>query len=201
MTRPARGILYVIVCGSAMARNVGHLVTLAHHVGWDTCVVATPDGRKFIDVSALAAQTGHPVRSFYKSPGDPDVLPTADAIVVAPATVNTINKWSAGITDTLALGLLVEAQGRGLPIVAMPYTNSAMATHPAFLESVARLRAWGVTVLFGPDVVRLHPPGMGEHHLHAFPWGLALDALRDAKAEEAGAGGVGGMDVDGYDPA
>jgi flavoprotein len=35
--------------------------------------------------------------------------------VVAPATFNTINKWAQGISDTLALGLLNEATGLGLP--------------------------------------------------------------------------------------
>jgi phosphopantothenoylcysteine synthetase/decarboxylase len=177
-------VLYVIACGSPMARNVGHLVSLAHAEGWDVCVVTTPDGRKFIDVADVSARTGHPVRTYYRNPGDPDVLPPADALIVAPATVNTINKWAAGITDTLALGLLVEGQGRGLPIVAMPYTNLAMAAHPAFLSGIARLRDWGVTVLFGDDVLKLHPPGAGEQHLDAFPWGLTLDALRAMKADD-----------------
>jgi phosphopantothenoylcysteine synthetase/decarboxylase len=182
MTSPSgRRILYVIACGSPVARNISHLVTLAHHDGWDVCVIATPDGRKFVDVTALARQTGHPVRTYYKNPGDPDVLPPADAMIVAPATVNTVNKWAAGIADTLALGLLVEGQGRGLPIVAIPYTNEAMAAHPALLASLERLRSWGIAVLFGDDVVRLHPPGTGERYLHAFPWGLALDALRAMK--------------------
>lgn len=176
--RPAlTPVLYHVVCGSSMAQNAGQFVDLAQRDGWDVCVIATPDGRKFIDVAALAAQSGHPVRSYYKNPGEPDLLPAADAIVVAPATVNTINKWSAGITDSLALGLIVEAQGKGLPIVAMPYTNSAMAAHPAFLDSVARLRRWGVTVLFGADVVTLHPPGVGEQYIDGFPWHLALKAL------------------------
>lgn len=179
MTGPYQGrVLYVIVCGSPVARNAGQLVALAQRDGWDVCVIASPDGRKFVDVPALAAQTGHPVRSFYKNPGDPDVLPFADAMVVAPATVNTINKWAAGVADTLPLGLLVEGQGRSLPIVAMPYTNCAMARHPAFVEAIERLRGWGVTVLFGDDVVKLHPPGTSEEHLHLFPWELIVDALR-----------------------
>jgi phosphopantothenoylcysteine synthetase/decarboxylase len=186
---PSRPTLYVIVCGAAVARNVGHLVKLAQHDGWDVCLVATPDGRKFIDVPALSALTGHAVRSFFKSPGDPDVLPPADAMVVAPATVNTVNKWAAGIADTLALGLVIEGQGRGLPIVAVPFTNEAMAAHPAFRAAIQRLRDWGVTVLFGDDVVQLHPPGASENHLDAFPWGLALDALRAKQRRNA------------YDPA
>jgi len=173
----ASRVLYLIACGSSVARNIGRLVTLARRDGWDVCVVATPDGRKFIDIPALAAQTGHPVRTHYKNPGDPDVLPPPDAIIVAPATVNTVNKWAVGVADTLALGLLVEGQGKRLPIVAMPYTNAAMAAHPSFGESIARLRGWGVTVLFGEGVVSLPSPGTGDQHVDEFPWGLALEAL------------------------
>jgi phosphopantothenoylcysteine synthetase/decarboxylase len=173
-----RRVLYVIACGSPLARNVGRLVALGQQDGWEICVVSTPDGRKFIDVATLERQTGYPVRTAYKDPGEPDVLPPADAMIVGPATVNTVNKWAAGITDTLALGLLVEGQGLGLPIVAMPFTNAAMATHPAFRESLVRLRGWGVTVLFGDDILPPFPPGSGEHYLDRYPWHLGLDALR-----------------------
>jgi phosphopantothenoylcysteine synthetase/decarboxylase len=170
-------VLYVIACGSPAARRVGVLVELAIEAGWDVCVVASPDGRKFLDVPTLAAQTGHPVRSHYKNPGEPDVLPEADALVVAPATVNTIAKWAAGIADTLPLGLLVEGIGKGLPIVALPVTNSAMSAHPAFGEAIAKLRAWGVTVLYGDEVLPLHPPGTGDALVDAIPWPLVLKAL------------------------
>jgi len=183
-----RGVLYVIACGSPLARDVGRLVTLGQADGWDVCVVTTPDGRKFVDGPALARQTGHPVRTTYKNPGDPDVLPPPDAIIVGPATVNTVNKWAAGITDTLALGLLVEGQGKGLPIVAMPFTNAAMARHPAFQAALARLRAWDVTVLFGDDIMPLHAPGTGEALLPRFPWHLGLDALRVRAHAASGSG-------------
>jgi phosphopantothenoylcysteine synthetase/decarboxylase len=175
------GVLYAIACGSPPAGHIGVLVELAQANGWDVCVVVSPDGRKFVDAPALAAQTGHPVRSVYKNPGDLDVLPDATAMIVAPATVNTINKWAAGIADTLPLGLVVEGLGKGLPIVAMPFTNAAMAAHPAFEESIAKLRAWGVTVLYGDDVVKLHPPGTGEATADQFPWHLALDALEQRR--------------------
>lgn len=179
MTVPVRPapVLYAIVCGSPAARGVGTLVELARTGGWDVCVIASPDGRKFLDVAALVARTGHPVRSEYKNPGDPDVLPDANAMIVAPATVNTINKWAAGIADTLPLGLLVEGLGRGLPIVVMPFTNSAMAAHPAFAESISRLRNWGVTVLYGDDVTKPHPPGTADSFVDEFPWQLAVEAL------------------------
>lgn len=171
------GVLYVLVCGSPMARDVGVLVDLAQADGWDVCVITTPDGRKFVDVPALQAQTGHPVRSYYKNPGDSDVLPPADAMIVAPATVNTVNKWAAGITDTLVLGLLVEGYGYGVPTVVVPYTNRVMALHPALHESLAKLRDWGVHVLYGEDVCSLGKPGQTDRYRAQFPWRRALQAV------------------------
>src|ERR1700729_3390638 len=154
-------VLYAITCGALPARDVSRLVEAAQKRGWDTCVLATPSAMRFIDSAALAKQTGHPVRCDYKDPGDPDALPAPDAVIVAPATVNTINKWALGICDTLALGILVEGIGKKLPIVAMPFTNDAQAAHPAFSQNIEKLKSWGVRVLFGPEVYRLHSPGTG----------------------------------------
>jgi phosphopantothenoylcysteine synthetase/decarboxylase len=86
-------VLYMIACGAPPASNVSRLVEAAQEKGWDTCVLATPSATKFLDAPALMKLTGHPVRSDYKDPGDTDSLPPPDAVIVAPATVNTINKW------------------------------------------------------------------------------------------------------------
>lgn len=170
------GVLYVIACAAPPAAGAGRLVTQAQQQGWDVCVLTTPYGRRFADTAALARLTGHPVRSDYKQPGEPDVLPPPDAIIVAPATVNTISKWAAGICDTLALGILVEAIGKRLPVVAVPFSNRAHAAHPAFAENVARLRSWGVTVVSGPDAYPPDEPGTGLGAA-AFPWAEVLAAV------------------------
>jgi phosphopantothenoylcysteine synthetase/decarboxylase len=182
-----QSVLYLIVCGSPASRGVVTAVELAQADGWEVCVVATPDGLKFIDIPAVCELTGHPVRHRYRYPGEPDVLPVADAMLVAPATVNTVNKWAAGIADTLALGLIVEGVGKGLPIVAMPFTNEAMARHPAFARSIADLRAWGVTVLWGNGEIPQFPPGSGESIVDRFPWRLALDAVKERAWRPSGA--------------
>jgi phosphopantothenoylcysteine decarboxylase len=170
-------VLYVIACAAPPTRQVGHLVGLAQGRGWDVCALTTPSGRRFADIGGLERQTGHPVRSEFKDPGEPDVLPAPDAVIVAPATVNTINKWAAGICDTLALGILVEAIGKKLPLVALPFSNHAHAAHPAFIENVAKLRSWGVTVLFDPGASPLPDPGAGSDYLHLFPWVKTIDAI------------------------
>lgn len=176
LAAPSR-VLYIIACGAPPTREVHKLVILAQAAGWDVCAITTPYGRRFVNLAELEALTGHQVRSDYKLPGEPDVLPAADAMIVAPATCNTINKWAAGISDTLALGLITEAIGKRLPLVALPFTNKAQAAHPAFQRSIADLRSWGVTVLYGSDVYQLHEPGTGSRFLDRFPWGMSLEAL------------------------
>jgi Flavoprotein len=151
-TRP---VLYVVACGAYPAGQLPAFVRDAQVQGWDVCVIATPDGVKFLDAGNLSGLTGHPVRSRYKRPDEPDVLPSPDALVVAPATFNTVNKWAQGISDTLALGLLNESVGLGLPVIAVPWPNAALAAHPVFVRSVGTLREWGVTLLLDPS--RLPP--------------------------------------------
>ncbi|WP_018568225.1 flavoprotein [Streptomyces sp. PsTaAH-124] len=138
--------LYVVVCAAGVARDVGKLITAAQEANWDVGAVATPQGLGFIDATAVEAQTGYPIRSAWRSPGDPRPLPPADAIAVAPATFNTINKWAAGISDTLALGILCEAYGMGIPVAVLPYLNSAQAAHPTHRQSLDRLREMGVLI-------------------------------------------------------
>ena len=141
-------------------------------------MIATPAALDFLDVPDLEARAGHPVRSSYRRPGQGErrSLPRATAIVVAPATYNTINKWALGISDTYALGLLAEAPGLGIPIVVLPFVNAALAAHFAFRRSVDELRRHGVRVLLGPGEFEPHPPGTGGARLESFPWHRALDA-------------------------
>ncbi len=172
-------VLYAIVTGSPVARDVGKLVDLAQADGWDVCVVASPDGRKFIDADALEAATGHPVRWSYKDPDAPDVLPAADAMIAAPITCNSLAKWAVGISDTLPLGLLVEAVGQQLPVVAVPFSNRSQLGFPPIQDAMHKLSEWGVTVLAGEDLEPPHEPGAGANYRRLFPWELAWRAVLD----------------------
>ncbi|MEW2522929.1 flavoprotein [Actinacidiphila alni] len=169
---PGKPFLYVVVCAAGVAKDVGVLISAAQERGWGVGVVATPLALGFIDQAAVEAQTGYPMRSAWRKPGDVRPLPPADAIAVAPATFNTVNKWAAGIADTLALGILCEAYGFGIPTAVLPYVNSAMAAHPAYGASLARLRGMGVLV----SGLEPHPPKSGGG-ADAFRWEEALELL------------------------
>jgi hypothetical protein len=79
-------VLYIIACGAPPSGDIAKFVHAAQREKWDACLIASPSATKFFDIASLANQTGHPVRSDYKEPEDPDVLPDPDAIVVTPTT-------------------------------------------------------------------------------------------------------------------
>jgi phosphopantothenoylcysteine synthetase/decarboxylase len=149
-----RGMLYIVVCAAPPAAQVQDLVKLAQAAGWEVAVTATPEALAFIDAPLLGAITGLPVRHRWREPDEPETVPEANAIVVAPATFNTINRWVAGITNTVAVGTLCEYLGLDAPIVAAPNVNPPLGRHPTFRASLRQLREWGVRVLFEESALR-----------------------------------------------
>ncbi|NBE83797.1 flavoprotein [Micromonospora rubida] len=139
-----RPVLYLVVCAAPPAQRIGELVELLMRDGWTVCVIATPTAATWIDRQALAEQTGHPVRWRPRLPGETDPHPKADAVLVVPATFNTLNKWALGINDTVALGILNELLGSGLPILASPYAKESLTAHPSFGGHLRLLATAGV---------------------------------------------------------
>ncbi|MFB7916647.1 flavoprotein [Streptomyces sp. NPDC056061] len=170
-------VLYLIACAAGPTQYIDVGVRQAQAHGWDTCLVLTPSAARWWEprLGELEELTGHRVRSQYKLPGERDVLPNADAMLVAPLSCTSLNKWGNGIADTVALGLVSEGVHLGVPVVAMPYFNRAQAAQPAVARSVADLREQGVLYLDGPQGYESHPPKRGNPG--EYPWCAALDAV------------------------
>ncbi len=167
-------MLSVVVCGAGPATDIAVLVQLAQDRGWVVQVVATPAALEFFDQPAIEQLAGSPVRSAYSKPGSLRSR-VPDALIVAPATYNTVCKWAHGTSDTYALGILAEMTGMGMPVVVLPFVNTALAGRLAFRRSVETLRSEGVQVLLGPGGFEPHPPRTGAGQAASFPWHLALD--------------------------
>ncbi|MGF0167733.1 flavoprotein, partial [Streptomyces koyangensis] len=98
MTTPT---LYLFSSAAPPVFDVARVIGEAQADGWDVCLGLTPTAARWLadSLDGLTALTGHPVRWDYRLPGQPDVWPKPDAVIVAPATFNTINQWALGITD------------------------------------------------------------------------------------------------------
>ncbi|WP_432187904.1 flavoprotein [Streptomyces sp. Tue6028] len=171
-------VLYLIACAAGPTQHIDDGVRAAQADGWDVCLILTPSAASWWEqrMQELVELTGHPVRSRYKLPWEDDQLPKADVILVAPMSCTTLNKWGAGISDTVAIGIPSEAVHMGVPVAAMPYFNQAQGAQPAVARSIAALREQGVYVLDGPDGYESHPPKQGSPK--AYPWHNAVAAVR-----------------------
>ncbi|MEV0427161.1 flavoprotein [Micromonospora sp. NPDC050495] len=170
------GHLQIVVCGAGPATDVAQLVKAAQERSWTATVTATPSAMDFIEPQPLENLTGHPVRSTYQSsPNTGRSLPASDALIIAPATYNSINKVARGLADNYAMTSVAELIGRQVPTVIVPFVNAALAARAPFRHAVASLRDEGVRVLLGADDQwEPHPPGSGNERQRAFPWTVAF---------------------------
>lgn len=173
--------LRILVCAASPAGDVARLIEAAHERSWTTEVIATSNARDFIDIPTVERLSGNPVRSAYQIPENGHrVLPAVDALIVAPATYNTVNKLALGIADTYVLSSAAELIGRNVPTVVVPFVNAALGSRAPFSRAVAALRAEGVRVMSGPgDNWQPHAPGTGAEQQARFPWHAALQIAAD----------------------
>ena len=137
----------VVFTGSIAAYKgcdvISRLVQQGHHV---RCV-ATPSALKFIGAATLEGLTGWPVLSDVFATGSAldhvHLTRWADAVLVCPATANTLNRLATGLADDLP-GALFLAHDRTKPWIVAPAMNPAMWAHPATVAAVQTLREWGV---------------------------------------------------------
>jgi len=76
---------------------------------------------------------------------------TADAVLIAPATANTISKIACGIDDTAVSSVVSTAFGSNCPIIIVPAMHESMYNHPILVENIGKLKALGVEFI-GPRI-------------------------------------------------
>jgi phosphopantothenoylcysteine decarboxylase/phosphopantothenate--cysteine ligase len=72
---------------------------------------------------------------------------SADLLLIAPCTANTISKIACGIDDTPVTTFATTAIGSGMPVLVVPAMHHSMFRHPALTENIIRLQHWGICVL------------------------------------------------------
>ncbi|HPU12943.1 MAG TPA: bifunctional phosphopantothenoylcysteine decarboxylase/phosphopantothenate--cysteine ligase CoaBC [Aeromicrobium sp.] len=136
------------VTGGVAAYKAALLVRLFTEAGHDVQVVPTAAALEFVGAATWEALSGHPVQTevFERIDEVPHVRlgQTADLVVVAPATANTIARAAHGLADDLLTNTLLTAR---CPVVMAPAMHTEMWEHSATVENVATLRARGILVI------------------------------------------------------
>ena len=161
-------VLYLVVSGAPAPEGITALVKLCQEAGWRVQIFSTPHGVMFLDLDELEQITGDPVRVEYRSPAQGKGAPPADVLLACPLTFNSVNKFAHGHADNLAVSLLCEMAGCGLPMVVVPHCKPQLADHPAFSASIETLRAMGIDVIFDPEA---------PYERRMPPWSAVVKAL------------------------
>jgi phosphopantothenoylcysteine decarboxylase/phosphopantothenate--cysteine ligase len=72
---------------------------------------------------------------------------SADILLIAPCTANTIGKIACGIDDTAVTTFATTALGSKMPVIVVPAMHYSMYRHPAVIENIAKLKTWGVEIV------------------------------------------------------
>jgi len=119
--------------------------------GHDVQVIATESALRFVGRPTLEAISRNPVHTdLFEGVAEVRhvaIGQSADLIVVAPATANTIAKLAAGLADDLLGNTILASRA---PLLIAPAMHTEMWQHPATQTNIALLRSRGVTVV-GPD--------------------------------------------------
>ena len=142
------------VTGSIAAYKAVELVRLFVKNGDDVTVVMTAAACEFVKSLTFQTLSRNPV--FVDQFATPtswrpehiSLAESADLVLVAPATANTIAKMRYGLADNLLTATLLATRA---PVVVAPAMNTGMWESAVTQENIAALRTRGVKVIEPED--------------------------------------------------
>jgi phosphopantothenoylcysteine decarboxylase/phosphopantothenate--cysteine ligase len=152
----AEKIVLLGVTGGIAAFRAVELVRLFQKEGAKVRVVMTPNATRFVGPLTFSALSGERVLlDLFDQPREADMdhirwVQEANLLVVAPATANSLAKFSLGLADDALSTLFLAMNG---PRLVCPAMNTRMWQNPAVQENLKRLAQRGVGVV---------APGEGE---------------------------------------
>ncbi len=147
--------ILVGVTGSIAAYKSAFLVRLLVKEGCDVKVVMTDTAKDFVAPLTFSVLSKSPVASAFanRETGEwtnhVELGLWADAMVIAPATANTIAAMASGICDNLLLAVYLSAR---CPVFIAPAMDLDMWKHPSTVSNLEKLKSFGnqiITPAFG----------------------------------------------------
>ncbi|MCJ7623102.1 MAG: bifunctional phosphopantothenoylcysteine decarboxylase/phosphopantothenate--cysteine ligase CoaBC [Anaerolineaceae bacterium] len=153
MTNPLENKVIVLgITGSIAAYKAAELASKLTQSGALVNVILTESAQKFISALTFQSVTGRKAlteNDLWGTEGHVTHIAlgqSADLIVIAPASANTIAKLAKGIADNL---LTITALAARCPLMVAPAMDAGMYGHPATQLNVTTLKERGVSFI-GP---------------------------------------------------
>lgn len=141
------------ICGGIAAYKSAELVRLLRKQDHEVRVVMTQSAMQFISPLTFQALSGNSVSTELLDAEEENSMEHinlsrwADIFVIAPATANSIAKFSHGLADDLLSTLFLAAD---CPIIIAPAMNQAMWHKPITQDNIQKLIQHGIDII-GPE--------------------------------------------------
>ena len=137
-------IVLGITAGIA-AYKTPQLVRLLTKNGHNVKVILTENAKEFVTPLTLSTVSKNPVLTSFSSPegawhSHVELALWAAAMLIAPATANTIAKMAHGVCDNLLLATYFSAKA---PVFIAPAMDLDMYAHPTVTENLIKLKSFG----------------------------------------------------------
>ncbi|ASB50081.1 bifunctional phosphopantothenoylcysteine decarboxylase/phosphopantothenate--cysteine ligase CoaBC [Alkalitalea saponilacus] len=138
------------ITGSIAAYKAALLTRLFVKAGAEVQVIMSSSGKEFITPVTLSALSGRPVLGDFFENKDGtwhshvDLGLWADAMIIAPATANTMAKMVGGVCDNLLVTTYMSAR---CPVFLAPAMDLDMFQHPSTIRNMQTLEEWGCTII------------------------------------------------------
>lgn len=141
--------ILLAICGSIAFYKAFEILSTLKKEGFDVYVALSDGALKFVDYKAFEALSEHPVLCSKTEDWQKGIshieYSKIDLILIAPASVNTINKLANGICDNVFMQTLIAAS-RSKYIIA-PAANHRMLEHFSTQNSFDKLKEVGAVII------------------------------------------------------
>lgn len=140
------------VTGGIAAIESPKIARQLRRYGAEVKCYVTGESLKFVGADSLIWGSGQDIVG--ELTGKAEHICLEDLVLVAPATLNTMNKVYAGIADNAVTCLIASALGKKVPVYLAPTMHISLYENPFFQENLKNAEKYGLKVI---------PPRFGEN--------------------------------------
>ena len=135
------------ITGSIAAYRAPDMIRELVRLGADVVATASRDAMKYVTRDVLSWATGRePLLELSGYSEHTALADECDAMIIAPATANTIAKLASGIADTPVTLIALTMIGAGKPVIIVPTMHSSLYAAAQTREALKRLAQVGAIV-------------------------------------------------------
>jgi phosphopantothenoylcysteine decarboxylase/phosphopantothenate--cysteine ligase len=144
------------VTGGIAAIESPKIARQLRRYGAEVKCYATSEALKFVGNDSLIWGSGNDVVN--QLTGRAEHICLEDLVLVAPATLNTINKLMNGIADNTVTCLIASALGKKVPVYLAPTMHISLWDNPFLQENLGKAQMYGLHVItprFGENKAKI----------------------------------------------